>query len=78
MDLALTEKTVPPDWANKIIHARRTLGENVMMGSDPPPPNYAPPLGFSLSLEVKSFAEGQRIFNVLAEGQDAIHKDFLG
>src|SRR2546422_983396 len=31
------EENVPPEWRNKILHARLTVGDSVLMGSDAPP-----------------------------------------
>ena len=59
---------VPPEWRNKIIHARLKAGEHVMMGSDAPPGHFAPMKGFSVSLHPETGAEGRRVFDALAEG----------
>ena len=53
-------KQVSPEWRNKIIHARMTVGSTVLMGSDAPPDHYQAPQGFSLSVGVKDVAEGER------------------
>jgi PhnB protein len=58
----------PPDWGNKIMHARMTIGNSVLMGSDAPPERYQPPQGFSLSASTKDPAEAERMFNELAAG----------
>ena len=57
---------VPPEWRNKIMHARMTVGNTVLMGSDAPPEHYAEPKGFSLSLGIKDPAEAERLFNELS------------
>ena len=41
---------VPANWREKIIHARMTVGDHVLMGSDAPPDRYAPMKGFAVSL----------------------------
>jgi PhnB protein len=56
---------VPSEWRNKIIHARLTVGDNVLMGSDAPPERYEEMKGFSVSLSVDDPAEAERIFNAL-------------
>jgi len=61
------EAQMPPEMRNKILHARLSVGDQVLMGSDCPPGRYDPPKGFSVSLEVKDPAEAERIFNALAE-----------
>ena len=62
------ESTIPADWHDKIIHARLTVGDHTLMGSDPPPGHYQKPQGFSVSISVNDVAEGERIFNRLSEG----------
>ncbi|HKM66077.1 MAG TPA: VOC family protein [Candidatus Acidoferrum sp.] len=62
------ESTVPPEWQKKILHARMKIGNTVLMASDAPPGRQHPAGGFSLSLGLKDPAEGERIFNKLAEG----------
>jgi PhnB protein len=59
---------VAPEWRDKIIHARMTVGDQVLMGSDAPPQHYSQPQGFSVSIGVKVLAEAERIFQALAEG----------
>ena len=56
------EAQVPPDWRNKILHARLVLNGEAIMGSDPPPGRYEKPQGFSVSLDVKDPAEAERVF----------------
>jgi Uncharacterized protein conserved in bacteria len=58
--------TVPPEWQNKIMHASLTIGEHVVMGGDPAPDSYEEPKGFSLSINMKSAPEADRIFRELA------------
>ena len=59
---------VPPDWSGKVMHASLTIGGQVLMGADVPPNQYEAPQGFSLSLQIKSAAEAERIFRELANG----------
>lgn len=58
---------VPPEWRDKIMHARMVVDGQIVMGSDAPPDHYAEPKGFSLSLGVKDPAEAERLFNELAQ-----------
>jgi PhnB protein len=58
---------VPPEWRDKIIHARLIVADQALMGADVPPQHYKQPQGFSVSINVKEIAEGERIFNALAE-----------
>ncbi|HSB17866.1 MAG TPA: VOC family protein [Bryobacteraceae bacterium] len=61
------EQHVPPEWRKKILHARLTMGGEVLMGSDAPPDRYEEPKGFSVSLQIKDPADAERIFAALAE-----------
>ncbi len=60
------EAHTPPEWRDKIMHVRMRVGEDVLMGSDAPPGHFSPPQGFSVSLQIKNPADGERIFNALA------------
>jgi PhnB protein len=62
------EEHVPAEWRNKIIHARLSLGEQLLMASDAPPDRFHKPQGFCVNLGVKDPAEAERIFNAFAEG----------
>jgi PhnB protein len=70
---------VSPEWHSKIIHARLTVGDEVLMGSDAPPEHYELPKGFSVSISVKEPAEAERVFQELSKGgkvQMSIQKTF--
>lgn len=58
---------VPANWLGKIIHARMTGGDHVLMGSDAPPDRYAPMKGFTVSFTADSPADAERIFKALSE-----------
>jgi PhnB protein len=58
---------VPADWGKRIMHARLTVGDSVLMGSDSPPEHYEEPKGFSVALQLKQPAEAERVFQALAE-----------
>jgi PhnB protein len=58
----------PPEWRGKIIHARMSVGDHVLMASDAPPGRYEKPQGISVSLHPATPAEAERIFNALSEG----------
>jgi len=61
------ENQVPPEWREKIIHARMVIGDQLLMGSDAPPGHFQPPQGFSVSLMVDRPEDAERIFPTLAE-----------
>jgi PhnB protein len=58
---------VPPQWGKKILHARLSVGDEVLMGSDAPPDRYEPMKGFSVTINVKEPKDAERIFHALAE-----------
>jgi PhnB protein len=57
----------PSEWRDKVMHARLEVGDNVLMGSDPPPGHYEPMKGFSVTLSIDDPAEAERIFHALSE-----------
>jgi PhnB protein len=59
---------VPTEWRTKILHARMTVGGQLLMGSDAPPGRQQKPQGFSLNIGTKDSAEAERIFETLSEG----------
>jgi PhnB protein len=61
------EGQVPPEWREKIIHARLVVGDQVLMGSDAPPDHFEKPQGFSVTLGIDNPVEAERVFNALAE-----------
>src|SRR5260370_16790893 len=58
---------VLPRWREKILHATLTVGDNVLVGSDPVPEQYEQPKGFSVLLGIDDPADAERIFYALAE-----------
>jgi PhnB protein len=58
---------VPAAHRDKVMHARMTIGNLVLMGSDAPPDRYEPMKGFSVSLGVDTAAEAEKIFKALSE-----------
>jgi PhnB protein len=56
---------VPPEWHDRIMHARLIFDGQVLMGADAPPQYYKQPQGFSVSLNVKERTEAERLFNAL-------------
>ena len=58
---------VPAAQRNKVIHARMTFGDQVLMGSDAAPNRYEPMKGFSVSLQVETAVEAEKIFKALSE-----------
>ena len=70
---------VSADWRKKIMHARMTVGDKVLMGSDAPPDHYQEPKGISVTLGIEEPAEAERVFHALAKNgtvQMPIQKTF--
>lgn len=57
---------VPPEWRDKIMHARLIVGGEVLMGSDAPPDRYEQMKGFSVTLGIADLGEAERVFHALA------------
>lgn len=62
----MAEQT-PPEWRDKIMHVRLTVGDEVLMGSDNPPEHYEETKGMSVSLNVELPEDAERIFRALSE-----------
>ena len=58
---------VPAEWRLKILHARMTVGDQVLMASDAPPGRFQKPQGFSVNIGVTDPAQAERVFHALAE-----------
>jgi len=57
---------IPPDWGQKIVHARIEIGGTVVQGADVP--TAEPMRSVYLSLTLDSEAEAERVYAVLTEG----------
>ena len=62
------EMASPPERKHKVMHARMTIGNQVLMASDAPPDHFQKPQGFSVSLTVGDPAEAEHKFKALSEG----------
>ena len=62
------ESQTPPEWRNKILHARLSVNGAILMASDAPPGRFSPQQGFSVSISLKDPQKGEQVFNALAEG----------
>lgn len=60
-------ENVPAEMSDRVMHATLTFGGQSLMGSDGMPDRYQKPQGTYVSLHFKDTAEGERIFNALAE-----------
>jgi PhnB protein len=57
---------VPAGWDSKIMHGSITIAGQLLEGADAPPDRYDEPKGFSLSLNVPTAEEAERLFEQLA------------
>jgi len=58
---------LPAEMHKQIMHSTLSVGDQTLMGADVPPDRYQPPKGMDVSIHLKDKAEGERIFNALAE-----------
>ena len=58
---------VPADWQDKVMHGSVTVGGQELMGGDVAPGHYEEPKGFSLSIQISSAAQAERIFQELSK-----------
>lgn len=63
---------LPPEWSDKVVHARIEIGGAVLMGADIP--NAEPMRSAYLSLSVDSEADAERIYRVLSDGGEIFMK----
>ena len=50
------------------MHVTLQIGDQVLQGADAPPGQFSQPAGFCVALHFDEAAEGERVFNALAEG----------
>ena len=60
------QSRVQPEWKDAVLHARISIGQTELMGSDVP--NAQPMRSAYLTLAVESDAEAERIFSALSDG----------
>ena len=60
-------KETPKELHNQVIHARLQVGDNVLMASDCPPDRYNEPKGITISINIETPEEADRIFAALSE-----------
>jgi PhnB protein len=58
----------PPDWKDKVLHARMTLGGTELLGADVPKDRFQPMRSAYLTLTLDSNEEAERVYALLAEG----------
>jgi PhnB protein len=63
---------IPPDWREKILHARIEIGSTILMGADIP--QAEPMRSAYLTLSVDSEQEAERIYALLTDGGEIFMK----
>ena len=63
---------IPPDWGDKVLHARLEIGPTILMGADIP--NAEPMRSSYLTLFLDTEADADRIYALLAEGGEVFMK----
>ena len=63
---------LPPDWKDKILHARIELGNTVLMGADIP--TAEPMRSAYLTLTLDSEADAERVYALLTDGGEIFMK----
>jgi PhnB protein len=58
---------MPPGAHDRIMHVTLEVGDQVLQGADAPPGQFMQPAGFSVAIHFDEVAEGERIFNTLAQ-----------
>jgi PhnB protein len=58
---------VPAEWSTRISHATFCVGDQTLGAADAPPGAYRTPQGFSLTLDIDTPADADRIFEKLSE-----------
>jgi len=67
-------KSIPPERANDVVHARIEIGGNTVMASDVPPDRFQPMRSVYLSLNVDSSEEAERLYALLCDGGEIFMK----
>jgi PhnB protein len=62
------EAQAPPEWQDKVLHARLVIGDTVLMGSDAPAGRFEKPQGFFVSLVLTDPDQTERFFAALSTG----------
>jgi PhnB protein len=63
---------VPPDWSDKVLHARIEIGTAVLMGADIP--KAEPMRSAYLTLTLDGEADAERVYAVLGDGGEIFMK----
>ena len=58
--------SMPPETHGRVMHVTLQIGEQVLQGADAPF-DYTTPAGFCVAIEFDDVAEGERVFDALAQ-----------
>ena len=59
---------MPKETYNRVMHVTLQIGDEVLQGSDSPPGQFTKAGGFAVALHFGDAAEGERVFEALAQG----------
>ena len=65
---------IPPEWNDKVLHARMNLGGTELLGADIPKDRFQPIRSAYLSLTVDSSQEAERVYGLLSDGGEIFMK----
>jgi PhnB protein len=57
----------PVEAHGRVMHVTLHIGDQVLQGADAPPGQFTPPAGFCVAVHFGEAAEGERVFNALAQ-----------
>jgi PhnB protein len=60
------EQHMPPEMADKVLHAQMTIDGEVVMASDAPPSHFKPMQGMSVCLQMDDPADGAKRFAAIS------------
>jgi PhnB protein len=59
--------SMPTEAHSRVAHVTLQIGDQVLQGADAPPGQFTKPAGFCVALHFDDVAEGQRVFDALAQ-----------
>lgn len=66
--------SVAPEWRDKVLHARMSIGGTELLGADVTPERFQPMRSAYLSLSLASIEDAERIYALLSDGGDVFMK----
>ena len=59
--------SMPAEAHDRVMHVTLHIGDQVLQGADAPPGQFTKPAGFCVAAHFNDAAEGERVFNTLAQ-----------